>query len=483
MGRNVPRRRAQPRGRGGRVPRGHDGPRPHRLEPRTAGHRGDREDRLLAAGARAPARRPRGGRGRDGVAAGAAAELGRRVRGDLAARAPAEPAGARPLEGRPDAETRPAARAGGHAAGRLARRDPRRVRAQGDEGVRELPRGGRRGGGGGTGGVSPDALPTALARVRSRARVARLAAVLPWALAAGAAAYAIGHLAGAGVAAPVLLGAAVALVALLGGLVAWGAWRPLTDARVARLADDRLGQRDLFSSAIEVSPAASVVAMALHLEAGRRSDQVRAADVVALRLPRGGTLALVVVLAAGALVQLWTAGRGPLSAGVSAEDAASVERVLELAEVTAAAAEARRDPHLAAVATALAELAEEAAARGERTIADVERLEGLVAALERLAMPAGSLGARSARAPGEDVPLGETMAGLEERLASMARLSGQGEAPTYDPETTWLEGDLVRQEPVLGDAPNLSRPPGAAAGEAPDGLDAAPSQADGDAES
>ena len=331
--------------------------------------------------------------------------------------------------------------------------------------------------------MSPDALPTALARVRSRARVARLAAVLPWALAAGAAAYAIGHLAGAGVAAPVLLGAAVALVALLGGLVAWGAWRPLTDARVARLADDRLGQRDLFSSAIEVSPAASVVAMALHLEAGRRSDQVRAADVVALRLPRGGTLALVVVLAAGALVQLWTAGRGPLSAGVSAEDAASVERVLELAEVTAAAAEARRDPHLAAVATALAELAEEAAARGERTIADVERLEGLVAALERLAMPAGSLGARSARAPGEDVPQGETMAGLEERLASMARLSGQGEAPTYDPETTWLEGDLVRQEPVLGDAPNLSRPPGAAAGEAPDGLDAAPSQADGDAES
>lgn len=319
-----------------------------------------------------------------------------------------------------------------------------------------------------------------LARVRARARLARVAAVLPWAVVAGALTHTAAHLSGAPAATSWTAGLAVAAACAALVPLAWGLLRPLTPRRVARLIDERTEQQDRFSTAVEVGPTAGLLAAALHRDVARRAARIGAGDVVTLRWPRVAPAALAAALGVAVAAQALVPAGTPARRAGLAGDAVTVERLEALAELAAEAAEARRDPHMAAVANALAELAEEAAARGEREVSDVTKLSELVRALDRLVAPRGSLTTPTALASANrtDVPLNETLSALEERLTRISALTGQGEySDYYDPETTWLEGDRMRQGPTLGDAPDVTRPDNVAGAEAAAGLENAPVQA------
>lgn len=310
-------------------------------------------------------------------------------------------------------------------------------------------------------------------------RLARAVSLAPWSLAAGVIAYLAARVTGAAAPLQAALGLGAPVLCAALGVALWGFLRPLTPSRIARLVDERTGQQDRFSTAVEVDASSSLLAAALHRDAARRSAHIRDHDVVAFRVPRLATAALAATVGIAVAAQALAPLAGSAMLATAPEDAITVERVRELAELAAQVAEARQDPHLAAVAKALAELAEEASARNA-VEPDAANLGELVRALDRLLAPRGSLTASTARASANrsDAPLGESLSSVEERLERMLALALPGERGDYDdPETTWLEGDRVRQGPILGDAPDLNLSSNAAGSQAAEGLENAAVQA------
>src|SRR5690606_17172957 len=100
--------------------------------------------------------------------------------------------------------------------------------------------------------------------------------------------------------------------------------------------DSRLQMNEMASTAVEFVPGSSVLAFALHEQAGRRLRLVEPAEVVSFRWTKASTWATV--LAASVLVAPLLGfrpdTRGP---AVSPERAVSIDSVLSLAEVARAA--------------------------------------------------------------------------------------------------------------------------------------------------
>src|SRR5690606_34786907 len=121
-------------------------------------------------------------------------------------------------------------------------------------------------------------------------------------------------------------------------------------------------------------------------DADRRARVVVPTNVVSVRWPRSGVAAgLAMCALCAASLGLGGAEVVPLDAPASVAEAVSVESVRTLAAAAQEAAEARRDPHLAALAKALEELADEADSLGDVSVTDTSTLAELVQALDRLA--------------------------------------------------------------------------------------------------
>lgn len=332
-------------------------------------------------------------------------------------------------------------------------------------------------------------LSAVLERVRARLRVARLVSVAPWSAAAAAAATVIGNAAGLQGYSLLLVGLGTVLVSTVAALVAWGVARPLTVARVARFVDARLDQHDLFSTAIEVSADSGVLAAALHRDADRRARVVVPTNVVSVRWPRSGVAAgLAMCALCAASLGLGGAEVVPLDAPASVAEAVSVESVRTLAAAAQEAAEARRDPHLAALAKALEELADEADSLGEVSVTDTSTLAELVQALDRLA-PAAF---RRAGAPQPEAadpglppgiePLPEAVSRLSETFAEVSERARMVGEDIFEYEMPFAETDFGARAGAVDGEFDLDGPPGGARDGAAQGIQQAPSEGVGERE-
>lgn len=300
-----------------------------------------------------------------------------------------------------------------------------------------------------------------LATVRLRLLLRRVIQVLPWSLALGAVFFGAATIVGEPTGTAVMLGLGTFAFGILAALAVWQAARPLTRQRLARLVDHRLGLQERFSTALEVAPTASVVAAALHMDAGARAVGLDASSVAPLRVPVVGVAVLLAAMAFGALSPAVT-NPGVTNSSELTDLRVTPDELATLAGYAADRAEEREDQHLAAVAGALQELAAEATERQEAYVSNRERLGELLTALDRITAPAGFLGDRSAVAstldPSSDAEIADLVRALERRLAPLP--VGMSDPDVFDVETTWLPGDLARPEPVLGEGGATNRPEG-----------------------
>lgn len=180
-------------------------------------------------------------------------------------------------------------------------------------------------------------LAWAIARVLSSttlpSRFHGLEAILPWA--------------------PWLAGAVAALLF-------WLALPPLTWKLVAATSDRSYGLKELLSTAVDVDPTASPVALALVRQAQAQASLLNPDRIVSLR-PRTPLLALMVAAASCALAMAIVIEPGAPTVLTntsipSAEETVTAENVLRLADAVAQDALLRRDTYLEAVADALRDL-------------------------------------------------------------------------------------------------------------------------------
>jgi hypothetical protein len=303
-------------------------------------------------------------------------------------------------------------------------------------------------------------LPTlrkALQRVRTRARLWRLVAVVPWALATGLSIYAIAVVSDSGGQIPAVAGTAAYLIVTAGSLLIWDRRRPLTDARLARLLDERLDLMDLLSTAQEVDPRANPVTSALVAQAEARARVIYTGDVVMLRVPRVGLLSLTASLLLAIGSHLAPVSSVALNV-LPDKSHVSAEHVLGVASLAKSAANMRRDPHMSAVARALEDLATESESG---SISDTARLAELLHALDRLSLPGAREPLLAAGGRANDVgphTLETVLTQLEERLTRQATLTGLGEEAFVFPEENWQvfppsDGTVVGDATQLGSGP------------------------------
>lgn len=188
---------------------------------------------------------------------------------------------------------------------------------------------------------------------------------------------------------PGSLAAALGLVFLLGLMWRWQR-SPLGLHQVARMADARMGLEDRLSTALETPPDRSEVAAALGRDAAAHAARVRL-DVVAPWSWPSRALITVGVTGAAMLFMAtmpsdWRAGLWPGTSAAGVDSLLDAGALSTLADIVQADADRYQDPYLAAVADALAALAE---AVGDDRDAR-EHAEELGAVLDHLARAYGS---------------------------------------------------------------------------------------------
>lgn len=295
---------------------------------------------------------------------------------------------------------------------------------------------------------TPRAVERKLQAVRARVWRARAVRAAPWSAVAGASAFSFAEALGRTTSTALGVGALALLTTLTVTLGVWRLVRPVSQAWLARLVETRLGLQERLSTALEVDPQNSVVAAALHRDVAARATAIDVNVVVPIRVPRRpSAVFLAALLLAVVAPQLggWLPRTVP--AVVDGDVGVSAASVRSLAELAARAAEDRSDPHLAAVARALRELAQEAESRPDGVVTDAERLGELLTALDRMTangLPPGLRPAdRVADQHTSPSSLSETLQALERRLAP--------------PESV---ADDEPRGPGLTDRPIVGSPPG-----------------------
>ncbi|MBX3143630.1 MAG: hypothetical protein KF813_07740 [Trueperaceae bacterium] len=318
-----------------------------------------------------------------------------------------------------------------------------------------------------------------LEEIRRRVFTDRALAVTPWAVAVGICGYTTLRIVGQ----ESLLAAAQAMAlttfGLALGLFVWVMLRPITAKNAARLIDERLNTHDLFAATFEVSPNSSVVAAALHMEASREAQGVSGRDVLALKWRVTGSIAILVTSLMG-VVAYRGATDGWLSQPTrrNGSETVAASRVFALAEVAEAAAEATGDPHMAAIARAIGELARQAEADQSNEVSVDERLTELVRSLERAAglrsrdTPTSSLRDRE---PGGPSSPKETLTSLEERLGRIASFTGIDESQFVFAEDSQLLFGEAQGGLGAGSSQTIGSTPGEATAAQQSGLQGLPS--------
>lgn len=310
--------------------------------------------------------------------------------------------------------------------------------------------------------MSLPAVRAVIRRVRGRVRFGRLIAIATWACSGGAVAFGAAVMSGGALDLALLSGAVASVILCSAAFLAWEVARPLTEARVARLVDDRLGLLDLLSTAIEVDPRSNPVALALTLQAESRAPDLSAAEVVDFRWTKTGALLLAATLMVAVTAPML---RGPFSSiarrAPDAVGTVTADQVLEVASLAEAAAEAQRDPHLAAVARALQELVRDGSDGETRTVTDTASLTELLNTLDRLSLPGARqplLAAGGGEGESDGTSLESALARLEKRLTRQAMFTGLDEEAMVFPEENWQvfsprEGDVAGDATQAGTGP------------------------------
>lgn len=330
--------------------------------------------------------------------------------------------------------------------------------------------------------ASDGALFRKLVAVRTRLQLKRLTIALPWSLAFGASVFGVAVGLGRPAVDAIVLALLATLACTAASLVLWQHLRPLSPSRVARIVDRRLGLHELLATTLEVGSTTNVVAAALHRSADTHAATIDVSSVEPLRWPIGASVVAFFAVMLGALSMAFLGGERTVQAVAQPISPVTAAEVSALAALVRDAAEQRTDQHLAAVAGALEELAAESGARQEAHISDTKRLAELLRSLDRITAPAGYLGNRSTVASpldtASDSGVAEMMQALELRLAPLP--VGQSDPDVFDIETTWLPGDQMRQEPILGDGGATNRPEGPVEARyvSVDSVDGQPSQTD-----
>lgn len=253
-------------------------------------------------------------------------------------------------------------------------------------------------------GSPPAPLTRLLTAMRSRLLRQRWQTAVLWGVAVGAATGGLARLSGVARTEALVLSLCVIVATSCLSAYASSRRRQLTPQVLARLAENRLGLQQQFSTTLESPSSVSAVSAALHAYTSSLASKIGVESVTPRRRPTRPLAALSLGFCLTAIGATFPGGLAPLGARVQPQvvmpDEVSVDRVLELAESLDAEATSNSDPLLAALAQALRDLAADVSKTTDGMVTDRAALEDLLGTTAR-ALGSNMSGAQVAAALAE----------------------------------------------------------------------------------